>query len=71
MAKIKISDLAMELGCEGKELISYAQENGIEAKRSNSSIEEGDADKIRKHFKGKKAVQKRRLRKKSLQRKHL
>ena len=54
MAKIKISDLAMELGCEGKELISYAQENGIEAKRSNSSIEEADADKIRKHFKGKK-----------------
>ncbi|RKM55523.1 translation initiation factor IF-2 [Butyrivibrio sp. X503] len=54
MAKIKISDLANELGCEGKELISYAQENGIEAKRSNSSIEESDADKIRKHFKGKK-----------------
>ncbi len=56
MAKIKISDLAVELGCEGKELISYAQENGIEAKRSNSSIEESDADKIRKHFKGKKTT---------------
>ena len=50
MAKIKISDLAFELGCEGKELISFLQEKGIEAKRSNSSIEEADADVARKHF---------------------
>ena len=51
MAKIKISDLAFELGCEGKELISFLQGKGIEAKRSNSSIEEADADVARKHFK--------------------
>ncbi len=50
MAKIKISELASELGCEGKELISFLQEKGIEAKRSNSSIEEGDAEIARKHF---------------------
>ena len=50
MAKIKISDLAFELGCEGKELISFLQEKGIEAKRSNSSIEETDAEVARKHF---------------------
>ncbi len=50
MAKIKISELASELGCEGKELISFLQEKGIEAKRSNSSIEEADAEVARKHF---------------------
>ena len=50
MAKIKISELANELGCEGKELIAFLQEKGIEAKRSNSSIEETDADVARKHF---------------------
>ncbi|RKM62115.1 translation initiation factor IF-2 [Butyrivibrio sp. CB08] len=54
MAKIKISELASELGCEAKELIAFLQEKGIEAKRSNSSIEETDADVARKNF-GKKA----------------
>ena len=52
MAKIKISELASELGCDAKELISVLQEKGIEAKRSNSSIEEADAEIARKHFKG-------------------
>ena len=52
MAKIKISDLAFELGCEGKELISFLQGKGIEAKRSNSSIEEADAEVARAHFSG-------------------
>ena len=50
MAKIKISDLAYELGCEGKELLAYLQEKGIEAKRSNSSIEDSEAEVARKHF---------------------
>ena len=50
MAKIKISELASELGCEAKELIAFLQENGIEAKRSNSSIEEADAEVAKKHF---------------------
>ena len=51
MAKIKISDLAFDLGCEGKELLSFLQEKGVEsAKRSNSSIEEADAELARKHF---------------------
>ncbi|MBE5829253.1 MAG: translation initiation factor IF-2 [Butyrivibrio sp.] len=55
MAKIKISELASEIGCEAKELIAFLQENGIEAKRSNSSIEEADAEVARKNF-GKKAA---------------
>ena len=50
MAKIKISELAFELGCESKELIAFLQEKGIEAKRSNSSIEETDAEVAKKHF---------------------
>ena len=48
MAKIKVSELAAELGCESKELIAFLQESGIEAKRSNSSIEEVDAERARK-----------------------
>ena len=50
MAKIKVSELAAELGCESKELIAFLQESGIEAKRSNSSIEEVDAERARKRF---------------------
>ena len=50
MAKIKVSDLAVELGCEAKELLAFLQEKGIEAKRSNSSIDETDADVARGRF---------------------
>ena len=44
MAKIKISELATELGCEGKALLSFLQDKGIEAKRSNSSIDDNEAE---------------------------
>ncbi|MCR5656665.1 MAG: translation initiation factor IF-2 [Butyrivibrio sp.] len=51
MSKIKISELASELGLEGKELVAYLQDQGVEAaKRSTSSIEAEDAEKARKHF---------------------
>ena len=50
MAKIKISELATELGCEGKALLSFLQEKGIEAKRSNSSIDDNEAEIARNHF---------------------
>ena len=51
MSKIKISELASELGIEGKELVNFLQEQGVEAaKRSTSSIEDEDAEKARKHF---------------------
>ena len=55
MAKIKISELAIELGCDGKALLSFLQEKGIEAKRSNSSIDDNEAEIARKHF-GKKSA---------------
>ncbi|WP_081667818.1 translation initiation factor IF-2 [Butyrivibrio sp. WCD2001] len=51
MSKIKISELASELGVESKELVAYLQEQGVEAaKRSTSSVEDDDAEKVRKHF---------------------
>ncbi|WP_081843046.1 translation initiation factor IF-2 [Butyrivibrio sp. WCE2006] len=51
MSKIKISELASELGVENKELVAFLQEQGVEAaKRSTSSIEDDDAEKVRKHF---------------------
>ncbi|WP_081677507.1 translation initiation factor IF-2 [Butyrivibrio sp. WCD3002] len=51
MSKIKISELATELGIEGKEIVSYLQTQGVEsAKRSTSSVEDEEAEKVRKHF---------------------
>ncbi|MCR4903925.1 MAG: translation initiation factor IF-2 [Butyrivibrio sp.] len=51
MSKIKISELAKELEIEAKELVSYLQDQGVEAaKRSTSSIDEEDATKVKKHF---------------------
>lgn len=51
MSKIKISELATELGIEGKAVVAFLQEQGVEtAKRSNSSVEDEDAEKVRKHF---------------------
>ena len=51
MSKIKISELAKELGVEGKEVVSFLQEKGVEsAKRSTSSVEDEDAELARKHF---------------------
>ncbi|WP_081846619.1 translation initiation factor IF-2 [Butyrivibrio sp. AE3004] len=51
MSKIKISELASELGVDNKELMAFLQNQGVEAaKRSTSSIEDDDAEKVRKHF---------------------
>lgn len=53
MAKMKIGDLAKELGVENKVLIAYLQEQGVtSAKVWNSSIEEDEAAIARAHFKG-------------------
>lgn len=55
MAKIKVHELAKELDKQSKEVLSFLKEQGIEAKAAQSSIEEGDAEKVRKHFGGAKA----------------
>lgn len=48
MAKIKVSELAKELDLQNKEVLSFLHEKGVEAKAHNSSIEEADADMVRK-----------------------
>ena len=61
MAKIKIHELAKELGLTSKEIIAKAEELGIEAKTHMSSIEDSEADKIRNNSskgKEKKTVEK-------------
>ena len=51
MSKIKISELASELGVESKEIVAYLQEQGVEAaKRSTSSVDDEFAEKVRNHF---------------------
>ena len=59
MAKVKIADIAKELGRENKEILNYLQSQGVEsAKVWNSSVEEADADKARQHFGGQTAEKK-------------
>ena len=50
MAKIKVSELAKELDLQNKEVLNFLHEKGVEAKAHNSSIEEADADMVRKAF---------------------
>ena len=47
MAKLRIYELARELGLESKEVLEQAHSLGVEAKTASSSIESGDADLIK------------------------
>ncbi|CAN5265258.1 hypothetical protein BH18ACT5_BH18ACT5_00520 [soil metagenome] len=47
MAKLRVYELARELGLESKDLLEQAHGLGIEAKTASSSIEESDADLVR------------------------
>ncbi|MCR4830056.1 MAG: translation initiation factor IF-2 [Pseudobutyrivibrio sp.] len=49
MAKIKVHELAKELGKESKDIIAFLESNGIEAK-AMSGVEDDMADKVRKNF---------------------
>ena len=49
MAKIKVHELAKELGKESKDVIAFLEANGIEAK-AMSGIEEDMAAKVRSNF---------------------
>ncbi len=49
MAKIKVHELAKELGKESKDVITFLSSNGIEAK-AQSGVEDDMAEKVRKHF---------------------
>ena len=51
MAKIKVHELAKELGKESKDVIAFLSSNGIEAK-AQSGVEEDMAAKVRANFGG-------------------
>ncbi len=57
MAKIKVHELAKELGKESKDIISFLSSNGIEAK-AQSGVEDDMAAKIRANFSSKPKVEK-------------
>lgn len=50
MAKLRIYELARELGLESKEVLEQAHSLGVEAKTASSSIESSDADLIKLAF---------------------
>ncbi len=50
MAKIKVHEIAKELGKQSKEIISFLQDKGIEAKAAQSSLEEEASDNTKKKF---------------------
>ncbi len=50
MAKIKVHELAKELDKQSKDILSFLQEKGIEAKAAQSSIEDDAAELVRKAF---------------------
>ena len=52
MAKIKVHEIAKELGNQSKEVIAFLQDKGIEVKAAQSSLEEDAAAMVRKAFGG-------------------
>ena len=57
MAKIKVHELAKELELQSKDILSFLQEKGIEAKAAQSSLEEDAAALVRNSLGHKKAAQ--------------
>ena len=56
MAKIKVHELAKELELQSKDILSFLQEKGIEAKAAQSSLEEDAAALVRNSLGKKKAA---------------
>ena len=56
MAKIKVHELAKELELQSKDILSFLQEKGIEAKAAQSSLEEDAATLVRNSLGHKKAA---------------
>ena len=50
MGKLKIHELAKELGVASKEVLEQAEKLGIEVKSHLSNIEDEQADRIRKQY---------------------
>ena len=54
MSKVRINDLARELEVKSKAILDTLPIVGVtEKKTHSSSLDEGDADKVRAHFKSK------------------
>ena len=54
MGKIKVHERAKELGMQSKELVDKLINMQYDVKNHMSSLDDSDAEKIRKHFKGEK-----------------
>ncbi|MBQ4416272.1 MAG: translation initiation factor IF-2 N-terminal domain-containing protein, partial [Butyrivibrio sp.] len=51
MAKLRVKDIADELGLKSKDVIGFLQEQGVDSAKSyNSAVGESDAEKVRAHF---------------------
>ena len=50
MAKLKVYELAKELDKSSKDVLTFLQEEGIEVKAAQSSVDDEAADMVRKHF---------------------
>ena len=59
MSKIKVYELAKELGVSNKEIVDFLRSKNIEVKTHMSSVEDADADVVRNTFsKGEKTADK-------------
>ena len=56
MTKMRVHELAKELGIENKELIEILQKKNVEVKNHMSSLEDSVADEIRREHSGSKAA---------------
>ena len=52
MTKMRVHELAKELGIENKELIEILQKKNVEVKNHMSSLEDSVADEIRREHSG-------------------
>ena len=56
MTKMRVHELAKELGIENKELIEILQKKNVEVKNHMSSLEDSVAEEIRREHSGNKAA---------------
>ncbi len=50
MAKVKVHELAKEIGVSSKDVLSFLNTIGVEAKAAQSSIEDSEAEMVKKQF---------------------
>ena len=55
MSKIRVHELAKELGLQSKDIMNYLNTNGKEIKSAQSGLEDADVEAVKKHFQKKEA----------------